>query len=357
MEEKGKNLFDNIESPKCLSKLNKMISNLLGYENNLKSLIKNMSHKKNSKKLNNSDLSIEEDKIKYHRISLLIDDSKLKNFNLEDYKKKLKQINKEELQKKLSKNIYKYNISNQKKKNIESIKKHNISKVLKIYNPKYDLIFKRIPNVIFSYPKIIQKNKSNANILLKNPKKLNDYIENNKKNNKTENNSPNKSMHPNKDLIFNSQKSKNVISRNNLPSINYHIDDSIKKLSKINYLTKNHSDKNFTSLSNNKTNKTVLNKRIYYYPDYSKISKKDKLEYSNKINKNDNLLSEASIGSYDPKYDFVMEKSPEFSFTNKYYFDNVSFRKFIIKKLWSGYNRSLNEEYQLVELPPKINNE
>ena len=360
MEEEVKTIIDNIEIPKGLSKLNKRISNSLGFENIMKNLINTMNHKNNIQKLNNSDLSIEEDKkVKSPRFYYLIDESKFKKFNLEEFKKKLKQIDREELNKKYSKHIYKLNINYNIKQNIETIKKNKVlSNVQKIYNPKYDLIYKRIPNVIFSYPKTIKKIKSSVNILLNNQNKLNDNNneEKRKKDYKSENNSIHKSMNYNKDLIFNSPKSKNVLSRNILPKINYHIDDSLKKISNINYLTKNNSEKNFNSLSNNQTNKTVLNKRIHYYPDYSKISKKDKLRYSNTKNQNDDLLSEASIGSYEPKYDFVMEKSPEFSFNNKYCFDNVSFRKFIIKRLWCEYNRSLNEEYQLVELPPKINN-
>ena len=50
---------------------------------------------------------------------------------------------------------------------LSTCKKNKVlSNVQKIYNPKYDLIYKRIPNVIFSYPKTIKKikyNKSNKN--------------------------------------------------------------------------------------------------------------------------------------------------------------------------------------------------
>lgn len=353
-----KNLIDDIEIQKGFSKLNNIISHLSGFDSNIKTLIKNMSHKNNLKKTNDYDFSIKDDKFKSQRIYFLLNDSKDKKLNLEEYKKKSKKIYEEKLKKKLNDNIYKLNINTLTRKHIETIKKNKVlSNVTKSYNPKYDLIFKRTPNVIFSYPKtIIRKNKSSINILLENKKKKINNKEKRKNSIQSENNSPNKSIQFNKDSIFHSQNSKKILSRNNLPTINYHEDDSFKKLSNINYLTKNNSMKNFRIISNKKTNKTVLNKKIYYYPDYSKISKKDKLKYSNQKKKDNNLLSQASIGSYEPKYDFVMEKSPEFSFNNKYKFDKVSFRKFIIKKLWCGYNRSLNEEYQLVELPPKVNN-
>ena len=35
-------------------------------------------------------------------------------------------------------------------------------------------------------------------------------------------------------------------------------------------------------------------------------------------------------------------------------FDIKSYRKYIIKKLWSGFNRHLTEDYELVDLPPLI---
>ena len=106
MEEEVKTIIDNIEIPKGLSKLNKRISNSLGFENIMKNLINTMNHKNNIQKLNNSDLSIEEDKkVKSPRFYYLIDESKFKKFNLEEFKKKLKQIDREELNKKYSKHI------------------------------------------------------------------------------------------------------------------------------------------------------------------------------------------------------------------------------------------------------------
>ena len=165
-------------------------------------------------------------------------------------------------------------------------------------------------------------------------------------------NSKNNYNNNNESISFNS-----LNSRNHLPHV-FSSEKEKKRIVKVENLKKFNSEKILkrnSLLQSNKSQSYFLSERKYYYPDYSKISKKERFSFSNiQNNNNDELINQPSIGAYEPKYEFIYEKSPQISFTNKFMFDIKSYRKYIIKKLWSGFNRHLTEDYELVDLPPLI---
>ena len=351
-----KDFFNDIANTMQFSKISKIIPYMIGHNNCFENIIKQINSKSNLKSGNlissiNDDEKLEKkDLRKYDRF---------KKFNIEDFKRKLEKIANAEIKSQKNKNKYKLKINDRTKHNIEIWKKNKqLSDFVKRYNPKYKLIYKRIPNVFFSFPKknSKKKNKSVNNSrkkLKKNEEKFFEKNESFDRNNNSEiENSKINYNNNNESISFNS-----LNSRNHLPHI-FSSEKGKKRIVKEANLKKFNSAKILkrnSLLQSNKSQSYFLSEKKYYYPDYSKISKKERLSFSNiQNNNNDELINQPSIGAYEPKYEFIYEKSPQISFTNKFMFDIKSYRKYIIKKLWSGFNRHLTEDYELVDLPPLI---
>ena len=115
--------------------------------------------------------------------------------------------------------------------------------------------------------------------------------------------------------------------------------NEIKKTpsTKIRIYTKYKSQKNFRRnnnllFQNNSFNKSHLFEKNYYYPDYNKMPRSERLSFFKSSQKNDYLLNQPSIGAYEPKYEYIFEKSPKISIDRSNNFDLFSYRKYILRK-------------------------
>ncbi len=165
MDKEVKILFRDIIKPMSFSKTSKRIPYLIGDNNSLESFIKkiNKNHLINLKKYY-SPFHYMDDKEKSFNFGVQINNNKYrKEFNLVEFKKKLKKIEEKEKEKLKNnkKKEYKIAINDRTKHNIEIWKKNKmLSNIVKSYNPKYKIIYKRIPNIFFAYPKSKQKKKN-----------------------------------------------------------------------------------------------------------------------------------------------------------------------------------------------------
>ena len=155
-----KDFFNDIANTNQFSKISKIIPYMIGHNNCFENIIKQINSKSNLKSGNlissiNDDEKLEKkDLRKYDRF---------KKFNIEDFKRKLEKIANAEIKSQKNKNKYKLKINDRTKHNIEIWKKNKqLSDFVKRYNPKYKLIYKRIPNVFFSFPKTNSKKKNKS---------------------------------------------------------------------------------------------------------------------------------------------------------------------------------------------------
>jgi hypothetical protein len=366
MDKEVKILFRDIIKPMSFSKTSKRIPYLIGDNNSLESFIKkiNKNHLINLKKYY-SPFHYMDDKEKSFNFGVQINNNKYrKEFNLVEFKKKLKKIEEKEKEKLKNnkKKEYKIAINDRTKHNIEIWKKNKmLSNIVKSYNPKYKIIYKRIPNIFFAYPKSKQKKKIKS-FSVSNKKIKRNFEENifEKINESKIQNLNNKSVI---ETLKNNFKIKNNIILNSKAKTTKNImkkflANEIEKTpsTKIRTYIKYKSQKNFRRnnnllFQNNSFNKSHLFEKNYYHPDYNKMPRSERLSFFKSSKKNDYLLNQPSIGAYEPKYEYIFEKSPKISFDRSNNFDLFSYRKYILRKLWSGFNRYLNEEYELVDFP------
>ena len=297
-----------------------------------------------------------------------------------------------------------FNLNNENVQNTETIKIPqkpkvvlNYKKPLNIdvypnpctYNPKYDLIFKRIPiTTIFNTPTKTENNNIN-NSLLKRKIKLkkiskekyynNTSYKNNKINkikkkrnislindndehfsNKNEfyinQNFKNKATTTNKFIkkkLYSHDKINDIIKKNKTSNNNNIIlkENNISNIHKIN-INKNIIKKNSifkTSIANKSSEKKIPNEKKKIF-DFNKMSKRNF-----EIILNNSILKNPSFYHYNPKYDYIKDTSKVFNFGLNDNRTNSEKKKFLLKKLWCSY-ADLSKNYNLINNSKLKNN-
>lgn len=252
------------------------------------------------------------------------------------------------------------------------------------YNPKYDLIFKRVPvTTIFNSPKKTENNRinfsSNNSFILKNfIEKKNNIMCNTKKKKKKlrlkslkiynkEINLNNRNIKNNniirKQFLDKSNYYKNKIHRNdinnNLLNINkrnktiYKIKNNLPSFSRDKYFSNSQKtnfdnqkrNKNFlfkTNIKINSSNEKYNNvtKRIF---DFSKMSKRNF-----EIILNNSTLKYPSFYHYDPKFDYITQSNKVIlNFGINHHKNIYEKKKFLLKKMWCSY-ADLSKDYYLI---------
>ena len=382
-------LLNNLESLtnyKVYSKTNNGFEKVLG-NFTLKSFIKSF---KNPKKIKKSTF-LEEMAVKYPN-----EDGPSQDSILNKKANKLKE--------------FLFNLNNENIQNVETIKVPekpknvlNYKKPLYIdiypnpctYNPKYDLIFKRIPiTTIYNTPTKIENNNINnslvkrkiklkkiskeknynntsyknnkikkiklRNISLINEndehfsnknefyKKENEIIQNLKNKTNTNKYFIKKKLYPHSHDNKYNNKINDIIKKNKTPNnnkINTSIilkDNNISNIHKINInrksITKNCIFKTSIANKSNKVKFPNENKRIL---DFNKMSKRNF-----EILLNNSILKNPSFYHYNPKYDYISDTSNVFNFglNNK---TNLEKKKFLLKKMWCSY-ADLSKDYNII---------
>ena len=216
------------------------------------------------------------------------------------------------------------------------------------YHPNYHSIYKNVPSVKF----ILPKDKNIKNLEEEKNKKLLDRklklkpIESEKKILLTDINVDNKNITTNNNLSTQvkteeskelEKKTKNKKKQNLLPPI-----------SKSNHALK------FTQYTWRKFIIPVQNEKVTYLEPYDYLENVEKsVDFTKMIPRQDmdmlnkHQLETPSINYYNPRYDYVENRSPKVQFNHsmsKLKYDNS---KYLVNKLWADYN--VTQEYKLVD--------
>ena len=280
------------------------------------------------------------------------------------------------------------------------------------YNPKYDLIFKRIPvATIYNTPKKINnyninnssENKENKLKKISKDKKYNlmsyknnkikrlklddiktfnkkiDFISNKNEFLNKKNDNIQKEIIKNKILLENkmttdkyiirkkiyahSHENKinndinNIIKINKTPNSNRNYlydfikNNKISKTQNINF-NKNNIKKNsiFKTSISNKSNENNFNNETNKIYDFNKMSKRNF-----EIILNNSILKNHSFYHYEPKFDYITQSSKAFNFGFQDNKTNFQKKKYLLKKMWCSY-ANLSKEYNLINNSKLKNN-
>ena len=281
----------------------------------------------------------------------------------------------------------------QKTYSIEKPKKQDFSsdsrKFIKIdsspnpctYNPKYDLIFKRIPvTTIFNTPKKSINNISFANktVRLENIKNdkngINSHMFKNFQKRKIIKfgsfkvfNKNSKLLSRNNDILDKEKNIKKYIKlrneNNNIKQINSNenretkINEIIKIIdnNKINKTSKNNRNKKSSFFIKNNSNKKKRKLNLFFKTSDESSSgiKGNNIDFNKMSNRNFNIilnnsaLKYPSFYSYEPKFDYVTQSTKTFNFGLKENKTNFQKKKFLLKKIWCSYS-NLSKDYYLI---------
>lgn len=254
------------------------------------------------------------------------------------------------------------------------------------YNPKYDLIFKRIPvATIFNTPTKTENNINNSSITR--PIKLKKIIKgknNNLSHSKYEKIeklkidniklfiNKNKNI-PIKKEIFTEEKNnkkklikktllfgnKTTITENNIRKKIYPLSQDKKNYTYINDIIKINKTNN-NNLSTFKTVKKISKKNSIFKTSIVKklnaktIHEKKGIFDFNKMSKrnfeiilNNSTLKNPSFYRYNPKYDYIKQSPKAFNFGFNDNKTNFQKKKILLKKMWCSYS-NLNKDYNLI---------
>ena len=287
-------------------------------------------------------------------------------FNINKFKDELKKIpstNKK-------KYFFKIHEPNERTKfNINNIKnKLNKLKFFRegLNNPKFTLIEKKVPNIIFG-------KRNNDNLIKSHTQK--NLLKNIKINNNNNNNLSKLKITKNY-LTENNSKKNLKININNFEETNLNkkhlkLNNSLKTLNNkkifLNKIHNSNSNENLSTKNNSNSNKICkkslflisqknssdsnLMKHKNYIIDYKKISKTSRniFEINPYLDKKNYIEFGPSIGSYYPNYEYLYNNSPKYSIGNYKSINQSEHKKFLIKKLWKSY-KQLHDEFELVNL-------
>ena len=237
------------------------------------------------------------------------------------------------------------------------------------YNPNYNAIYKNVPSVKIMKPikyisPLKKKESSNISIEKKNKVKipkikqsLNLNIINNYKNKSLENKNIYNIQNSSTNLTTNNNYESNIINKiNNTEGKLNKSKSQNKYFLKKNYLpliSKNNHALKFSHYTSRKyIIPTKLDKLTYlepinYFENINKVIDFNKMNSrTENILKNPSFLENPSICYYEPKYNFIDQKSPIISFCSPKKQLKKS-KKFLLKKLWGSYNFS--SDYQLID--------
>ena len=362
MEENKKiiNLFDNIL-------IKTKFSNFLKNNNNYGKDFEHFYSKLKNKKL----IHFNEELLAIYK------NDKEENFNSNEINTKKTEFNinkfKEDLKKIPSTNKKKYFFKihepNERTKfNINNIKnKLNKLQYFRegLNNPKFTLVEKKVPNIIFG-------KRNNDNLIKSHTQK--NLLKNIKINNINSNNNLSKLKISKNYLTENNSKKNLKININNFEETNLNknhlkLNNSLKTLNnKKIFLNKIHNSNENLSTKNNSNSNKICKKSLFlmsqknssdsnlmkhknYIIDYKKISKTSRniFEINPYLDKKNFIEFGPSIGSYYPNYEYLYNNSPKYSIGNNKSNNQFEHKKFLIKKLWKSY-KQLHDEFELVNL-------
>ena len=218
------------------------------------------------------------------------------------------------------------------------------------YHPNYNSIYKNVPSVKFILPK--EKKSYIKNLEEEKNKKLLDKklklkpIETDKKVLLTDINIENKNTITNNNLStqVKTEESKEL-EKNNKTKKKQNL---LPPISKSNHALK------FTQYTWRKFIIPVQNEKISYLEPYDYLENVEKSIDFNKMRPRQDMdmlnkhhLETPSINYYNPRYDYIENRSPKVKFSpsvSKLKYDNS---KYLVNKLWASYN--VSQEYKLVD--------
>ena len=214
------------------------------------------------------------------------------------------------------------------------------------YHPNYHSIYKNIPSVKFILPKENKNFENEKNKKLLDRKLKLKPIESEKKILLTDINVDNKNITTNNNLStqVKTEESKELEKKNK----NKKKQNLLPPISKSNHALK------FTQYTWRKFIIPVQNEKITYLEPYDYLENVEKsVDFTKMIPRQDmdmlnkHQLETPSINYYNPRYDYVENRSPKVQFNHsmsKLKYDNS---KYLVNKLWADYN--VTQEYKLVD--------